>query len=183
MHFKKPGIENTTKTLEIAISEAKSRGIKHLIVASTFGNTASEALKLTEGTGIKLIVVTHNAGFNKPDKQEFSEDIRKEIHNAGGIVYTGTMVLRGIGRGIKNKINFSHEEIVANVLRMFCQGVKVCVEISAMAADAGLIPFSDVIAVGGTGRGSDTACLIRANSSNQFFEIKIKEILVKPSDF
>jgi len=72
---------------------------------------------------------------------------------------------------------------VANALRMFSQGVKVCVEISAMAADAGLIPFSDVIAIAGTGSGADTACLIRANSSNRFFKIKVKEIIAKPKEF
>jgi hypothetical protein len=57
------------------------------------------------------------------------------------------------------------------------------VEIVAMSADAGLIPFSDVIAVAGTGRGADTAAVIKANTSNRFFDIKLKGYLVKPSDF
>ena len=65
---------------------------------------------------------------------------------------------------------------------MFSQGVKVCVEISAMAADSGVIPFDDVITIAGTGRGADTACLIRANSSNRFFKIRIKEIIAKPKE-
>jgi uncharacterized protein len=53
----------------------------------------------------------------------------------------------------------------------------------AMAADAGLVPPSDVIAVAGTGRGADTCCVIRANSSNRFFDIKVREIIVKPKEF
>ncbi|OGL39611.1 MAG: hypothetical protein A2042_08290 [Candidatus Schekmanbacteria bacterium GWA2_38_11] len=183
MYFSKTGPENTEETLKIALREAESRGIRYLIVASTFGDTALKAANLVKGKDIKLIVVTHNTGFKKPGEQEFREDVKSEVEKTGGIVYTGTMVLRGIGRGIKNKINFSHEEIIANVLRMFCQGIKVCVEIAAMASDAGLIPFSDVIAVGGTARGADTACVIKADSSNNFFDIKIKEILVKPSEF
>ncbi len=52
-----------------------------------------------------------------------------------------------------------------------------------MSADAGLIPFSDVISVAGTGRGADTAAVIEANSSNKFFDIKLREYLVKPYDF
>jgi hypothetical protein len=52
-----------------------------------------------------------------------------------------------------------------------------------MAADAGLIPCEDVIAVAGTGRGADTVALIRANSSNNFFQIKVREILAKPRAF
>ena len=51
-----------------------------------------------------------------------------------------------------------------------------------MAADSGVIPFDDVITIAGTGRGADTACLIRANSSNRFFKIRIKEIIAKPKE-
>jgi hypothetical protein len=54
---------------------------------------------------------------------------------------------------------------------------------AAMAADAGLIPCEDVIAVAGTVKGADTALIIEANSSNRFFDIKIKEVLVKPKNF
>jgi hypothetical protein len=46
-----------------------------------------------------------------------------------------------------------------------------------------LIPFSDVIAVAGTGRGADTYAVIKANSSNRFFDIKVREYLVKPYEF
>jgi hypothetical protein len=56
-------------------------------------------------------------------------------------------------------------------------------EIVAMGADAGLIPFGDVLAVAGTGRGADKVVIIGANSSNKFFEIKIREILAKPRVF
>lgn len=45
-------------------------------------------------------------------------------------------------------------EIIANTLRMFGQGVKVCVEVATMALDAGLIPYGeDVIAAGVSGVG------------------------------
>jgi uncharacterized protein len=73
--------------------------------------------------------------------------------------------------------------LVADTLRIFGQGTKVIVEIVAMSADAGLIPFSDVIAVAGTGRGADTAAVVKANSSNKLFDIKLREYLVKPYDF
>ncbi|MGB8217892.1 MAG: hypothetical protein WCE94_11385 [Candidatus Methanoperedens sp.] len=101
----------------------------------------------------------------------------------GGKVHTGTMVLRGLGTALKEKGSLSYEQIVADTLRIFGQGTKVVVEIVAMSADAGLIPFSDVIAVAGTGRGADTAAIVKANSSNRFFDIKLREYLVKPRDF
>ena len=65
---------------------------------------------------------------------------------------------------------------------MFGQGTKVAVEIVAMASDADLLPVEDVIAVAGTGKGADTCLVIGANSTNQFFDIKVREILAKPKD-
>ena len=107
----------------------------------------------------------------------------KELAEGGIKVHTGTMVLRSLGTAIRDMAGgYSEQELIANTLRMFSQGVKVCVEIVAMAADSGLIPFDDVVAIAGTGRGADTACLIRANSSNRFFKIKIKELFAKPKE-
>ena len=64
---------------------------------------------------------------------------------------------------------------------MFGQGTKVCVEICAMAADAGLIPTGEaVVAVGGTGRGADTALALRPAVSSQVLKTKIDRILCKP---
>ena len=94
------------------------------------------------------------------------------------------MVLRGLGAAIRSKTGgYSHEQLIADTLRMFGQGTKVCVEIVAMAQDAGLIPQDKVIAVAGTKKGADTAILIQPDSSNRFFDIKILEYLVKPRLF
>ena len=184
MYFQKAGKENTQETLRIAKAEAVKRGIGFVLVASTAGETGLAAARLFHKSGIQVIIVTHNSGFNEPGKQEFNEKAREEITCLGGIVYTGTHVLRGLGAALRTRYNFSHEQVVADTLRMFGQGIKVCVEIAAMAADAGLIPAGDdVIAVGGSQRGADTAAVIAADSSNRFFNIKVREILAKPVEF
>jgi len=72
---------------------------------------------------------------------------------------------------------------VANTLRLFGQGIKVCVEIAMMATDAGLISPAEVLSVAGTGRGADTVALIAPQSSNKLFDLKVREILVKPTDW
>ena len=70
---------------------------------------------------------------------------------------------------------------MAHTLRMFGQGVKVCVEIAVMAADAGMIPTTEpVIAVGGSGRGADTAVILQAANANRILSTKIDEIICKP---
>ena len=59
--------------------------------------------------------------------------------------------------------------------------MKVVIEITVMAADAGLVRTDeDIIAIGGSGRGADTAVVLKPVNSNDFFDLKVKEILCKP---
>jgi hypothetical protein len=51
-----------------------------------------------------------------------------------------------------------------------------------MAADAGVIPVNeDVLVIAGSGRGADTAVILRAANSHRIFDMVIKEIIAKPS--
>ena len=71
--------------------------------------------------------------------------------------------------------------IVASVLRLFCQGMKVAVEVTLMAADAGVIPVDHaIVAIAGTGRGADTAIVIQPANTTNFLDLDIHEIIVKP---
>ncbi len=71
--------------------------------------------------------------------------------------------------------------LMANLLRCFCQGIKVCFEIVLMTTDAGLVTIGEkVIAVAGTGRGSDTALVMQASSSRNIKKLRVNEILCKP---
>jgi hypothetical protein len=64
---------------------------------------------------------------------------------------------------------------------MFSQGVKVCVEIAVMALDSGLVPPGEkVIAIGGTGRGADTALVVVPAHSQNFLETRILELICMP---
>ncbi len=59
--------------------------------------------------------------------------------------------------------------------------LKVCVEILAMAADAGAIPVNkNVIAVAGTRWGADSAFVIKPAHTTDIWDIRIVEILCKP---
>ena len=73
-------------------------------------------------------------------------------------------------------------ELFAKVLRLFGEGTKVCIEITVMASDANLVPMdgSDIIAIGGSGKGADTAWVIRPAHSNNFFDLKLRKLLCKP---
>jgi hypothetical protein len=92
-------------------------------------------------------------------------------------------VFSGVDRAIQARFDTVYPVgIIAQTLRMFGQGMKVVAEIVAMAADAGAIPADkDVVAISGTGRGADTAVVISPANAHRFFDMVIKEIIVKPS--
>jgi uncharacterized protein len=71
--------------------------------------------------------------------------------------------------------------LIANLLRCFCQGVKVCFEMVLMVADGGFAASGErVIAIAGTGSGSDTALVMQAASSQHFKNLRVNEIICKP---
>jgi len=182
-YFEMGGEEHTEKALLIAKEAAIEKKIPYILVASTTGSVALKAAEIFKDTKIKIIAITHNTGFKDPGVQEMPESIRKKLKLKGVEVYTGTMVLRGIGAAVREIQGGSEENIIANTLRLFGQGIKVCVEMAAMAADAGLIPVGDVIAVAGTRKGADTVAVVSAQPSNRFFNIKVREILAKPKNW
>jgi len=66
-------------------------------------------------------------------------------------------------------------------LRILGNGMKVVSEIAMAAADAGLVRTDEeVISIGGTGRGADTAVVLKPVNVHNFFDLRIKEILCKP---
>jgi hypothetical protein len=180
LYYEKPGKENTETTLKLAKKRAEELGIKTIVVASTVGDTAVRAMEVFKG--LRVIVVTHVTGMRQPDDQEFEEANQKLVEAKGGIVLTTTHALGGLSKAMRNRYNtFVLGEIIADTLRTLSQGIKVVAEIAAMAADAGLVRTDeDVIAVAGSGRGADTAAVVRPANTHNFFDLKIREILCKP---
>ena len=180
LYFKQPGHENTNLALEAAAIRAKELAVRNIVVATTSGETGLEAVRLFPSKN--LVVVTHSAGFLRPDHQEFEPRYRKRIEEAGGKILTCQHAFGGVGRAVRKKLGtYELEEIVAFTLRIFGEGTKVAIEIACMAADAGLIPTKELcISVGGTGRGADTAILLRPAHVQNFFETRIIEFLAKP---
>lgn len=182
MIFQKEGNANTKKTVDIAVKTALERNIETIVIASSTGDTA-KLLKDALEKGVKVVSVTHAYGYKKPGENEMTDEVRFELLEAGISVITAAHVLSGAERGISTKLGGVYPvEIIAHTLRMFGQGVKVCVECATMAADRGAImPGEPVIAIGGTADGADTAVILRPANANDIFSTKICEILCKPS--
>ena len=180
IYFNNPGSENTEAVLDIARRRAEELGINTILVASTTGDTAVRAMDALKG--LRVIVVSHVAGMRGPNTQEFTEENKKTVEAKGGIVLTTAHPFSGVSRALRTKFNtVAIGDIIANTLRIFGQGVKVGCEIALMAADAGLVRTDEeVICIAGSARGADTAVVLKPVNSNDFFDLKVKEILCKP---
>jgi len=183
LYFKRKDKRNTDTLLRFVKKYAEKEGIKDIVVASTSGETGAKASKIFKGRNV--VVVTHHYGFKEPGKTEMQKEYREEILANGAKIFTGIHALSSIERAIRKDFGTIQPlELIANVLRLMGEGTKVCVEITLMAADAGLIPVDrDVIAIAGTGGGADTALRVRPANAARFFDLKIREIIAKPEDF
>jgi len=183
-YFRKAGKSNTLDVLEAVARRAGELGIQKVLVPSVSGTTALAAAK-TLGGGVRIIAVTHVTGFDGPNVQELSPAMRKRLESAGVSVFTGPHAFGGVGRAVRNRLGtYQVDEIMAWTLRTFGQGSKVAVEIALMAADAGLVRTDeDVISMGGTCEGVDTALVIRPANSYHFFDLKVREVICKPKEF
>jgi hypothetical protein len=179
-YFDSPGPENTDQLLDLAWRRADELDIRDVLVATSSGRTGALASKIFKGHN--LVVVSHHTGFRSPGAQELQEEFREEILTNGARMLTASHALSGVERAIRKQLgSILPLEIMAHTLRTFGQGMKVCVEITIMATDAGLIPIdSDVLAIGGTGKGADTAAIIKPAHSNNFFDLTVREIVAKP---
>lgn len=182
IYFEKPGPENTSRTLALAEKRALDLNIHSIIVASTTGDTGSKASEIFKRQ--KLVVVTHSQGFKEPNTQELTEDNRLKITANGGKILTAQHTMGGLNRAIRLKLNtYQPDEIIADVLRMFGAGMKVMMEITMMAADAGLINAGEpAIAIAGTHSGADWSALILPVNSFKFFDLRILEIICMPAE-
>jgi hypothetical protein len=181
LYFESTGEVNTDETLKIAKERADELGIRDVVVASTRGGTGVKAVEFFEGYNV--VVVPHVTGLREPGQQEFTEENMKKIEGAGGRIVIAAHAFSGVNRAIQAKWDTMYPVgIIAQTLRLFGQGMKVVVEIAAMAADAGAISADkDVLVVSGSGRGADTAVVIKPANSHRLFDMVVKEIIAKPS--
>jgi len=182
VQFEAPGTVNTDAVVQCVLDRLEKGDIEHVVVATTTGDTGVRFMEALKGTSAQLICVTHHMGFREPNQIELEPMLASQLREGGTRVLTMSHALSGVARAISKKFGgTSTTEMIAHTLRLFGQGMKVCVEIAVMAADAGAIPAGrDVICVGGSGRGADAAVVLRPAHMNEFFDTKIREILCWP---
>jgi len=207
VYFDTAGPTNTEAAVEAALDRLVALGLSDIVVASNTGATARAVLAgLARRTrkpagardaagrgdpapvdapgveGVNLVVVTHHVGFREPGQDEMGQATRAELSAAGARILTTTHLFAGVERAAMRKWSGIYPGgLIANTLRLFGEGTKVAVEIAVMALDAGLVPYGrDILAIGGTGRGADTALVVRPAHANSFFQTRILEFICRP---
>ena len=181
-YFEKSGPENTSRTLDAAKRRAKELGVKDVVVASTHGDTALKAAEAFKDMKVNLVAVSICESFRK-EGWAMTNAEKKRLSDMGIKVLTS---IHALGDGVANALTEkfggrSIEEVVRETLYRFCQGMKVCVEIVLMAADAGLISMDkEVMAIAGTGEGADTCIIVKPAYPRKFLDLEIREIVAKP---
>jgi len=183
-YFEKSGSDNTDETIKLAYERAVELNIRDIVVASTHGSTALKASETFSNQRFNVVAVTICEGF-KSEEWAMSKEERMKLQAKGIKVLTSIHALGDdVNSAFTEKFGGkSFNEVVAQTLYRFCQGMKVSVEIVLMAADAGLISVDrEVVAIAGTGEGADTAIVVKPAYPRKFLDLKIKEIIAKPRE-
>ena len=182
MYFEQPGKVNTEETLKAAFERAAALGLKEVVVASTTGDTAFKAAEIFKD--FTITAVGYHCGFRKPFESVMDPGVKKDLMARGIHVIWATHALSGVERSVAKKHGGVYPALlIADTLRLFGQGTKVAVEIAVMAADAGALTGNDIVSIGGSGRGSDTALVLKPANQSDLFDLRIREVICKPRDF
>ena len=183
-YFDEASPEHTGKVLELVRTYlSDNQDIQYVVAATTEGATGIAVAK--EFPEKDVVIVSHQTGFAVENENELGDENRLQIESLGAKVLTATHAFAGVARSFRKELGtWMPTEIVAVALKTFGQGTKVCAEIAMMAADAGLVPVNkDVVCIAGTGRGADTAWVIRPANSQAFPRLRMKACICKPLEF
>lgn len=190
-YFDVCGQINTEKTLELAIQRVCELNLKKLVVASETGLSALMAAKMLRGQDISLIVVTSAAGtrientiigdlkIGIPNKK-----IWKQLEENGARIVRATDPLYNIGAALEHNGVPTLATLIRLCLKTISSGTAVCVATTLMATDNGaLSEGEEIVTVAGSWIGFDTALVVQATNSVNFFKhgaMQIKEVICKP---
>lgn len=174
VYFEKTGKENTEALFDVVDGALKELGIRKIVLASTRGYTAQVAMDHYKDQEVQLIIVPHQFGFGPG--QRFPKELVKQAQQQGHEVYFGTMLFHQ-----EKMFGVGPAQWVADFLRAFSQGVKVCIEILLMTGNAGLVEIGEeVVVIAGTGNGADTALVMTGATSTTLKTMHVSRILCKP---
>lgn len=189
-YFDEPGEQNTRWVIEAVSKRLEAGGISKVIVASTSGKTA---VQFARGLKRKVdLICVSEAPYRREWGEEWpclKQEFRQKLEELGVTVIDRAPY--GLHSSVLDAARWSDvfaERLVKETLYSFGQGMKVAVEVALTAVACGYVnPYDDVIGVGGSGKGADTAIVLRATYPGSLFDkepgkrLEIREIIAMPT--
>jgi len=149
--------QNTKGVVETVGEYLKGHRVRHVVMATNTGYVGAQFAPLAERySKVNFVGVKMAPAIDKMYDVKWSARYGRTMEKAGVKLACGTLYL-------------------------FSQGMKVCVEVIAMACDAGLVPEGvQVVSCAGTGHGSDTAIVATSACSANLFDMTIHQVLAMP---
>lgn len=188
-YFDEPGEENTKWVIEAVSQRLEVGGIRKVVIASTSGKTAVEFARSLKSKA-ELVCVSE-----APYRREWGEqwpclkqEFRQELEKLGvAIIDKAPYVFHSSVLDAARWSDVFPERLVKETLYSFGQGMKVAVEVALTAVSCGYVtPYEEVIGVGGSSKGADTAIILRATYPASLFDkdpakrLEIREIIAMP---
>jgi hypothetical protein len=188
-YFDEPGEHNTDDVIDAVKKRLSVVGIKYVVVASTRGKTA---VKFAESLGkqAKIISVSEPQYVKEWGAKWpiMNPAYKKKLEKLGVTVLDRvTYVFHSSILENSKWSQVTPEILLRETFYTLGQGFKVAVEVAMIAVACGVLePYQDVIGVGGTSRGADTALILRATYPATAFSkdpnkrLEIREIIAMP---
>ena len=178
--------DNTAAVVGIVGKELKSSRIKHVVFATCTGYTGAQFAPLAKAQPrVSFVGVKMAPAIDAMYDVKWNARHAKVMEAASIVWFAGTHALTGgVDRALVKTFDggFPPSAIIANTLYLFSQGMKVCVEIIAMACDAGVLPEGvKVVSCAGTGSGADTVIVATSAASANLFDMRIHRVLAMPT--
>jgi len=193
-YFEEPGPQNTDAVIA-AVKERISNGdIQSVVVASESGKTALAVAEALKDADVHVICVAPYPGYQHVLKRTWppmKKAIRSKLDGLGVKVLDQTPWIFGCTFDTAFLKDSAPATIVHKFLsRAFGFGVKTCIEVALIAAEAGAVEWDkEAIAVAGTGwlgGGADAAIVVRPSPvyEGAFLKneggVEVREILAMP---
>ncbi len=188
-YFDEPGEQNTELVIEAVFQWLEGGEIKKVVVASTSGETAAKFGRTLKDKAELLCV--SEAPYRREWGEQwpcFKREFRQELQKMGiTIIDRAPYIFHESVLEAARWPFVSPEMLVKETLYCFGQGMKVAVEVALAGVSGGYItPYEEVISVGGSGEGADTAIVLRATYPACLFDkdpakrLEIREIIAMP---
>ena len=191
--FPEPGEANTDLVVEAIGRRVEVGDLKTVVVASNSGLTAVKVGRALKGKAKVLCIGYAPSRRQQNQPWPTPEDgYQRELTELGvDTIEDASSVFDKVILYESRRDVLPAEGVVRKVVRKtlytFGQGFKVAVEVVLMAVAAGRIePYQDVIGVGGSGEGADTAIIVRATYPAAVFakdsekRLEVREIIAMP---